>query len=352
MKKFSELNKENTKVEESTNKADFIKNLINETLSIEEGKIKGIDILAKTLNSIMDLNESKTKVQVLENVKAMSAHSFNFLKINEAIELEKTIIKNYALFINEDGSEGTIAVANIEEVGALVSESVHSKCKCGDDCKCDDECDCEKINESEKTIIKNYVLFKSDDKNVQDGIALASVEDVDQAIIDGSVEETFKEIKESVEERNEVIKKRNEEIRKRNELNPDEEQEELEELENEDEEKGEDAKDIEEQEVFESFVTKVQFLQDPSKLEIDELYKLMENINTEEVLNEDHLTSKDDRIKYILDCVDKKECKKTIIDFISKLPSYVKDGSINKTVKQLSDKEVEKLYKKCEECCK
>ena len=291
MKKFSELNKENTKVEESTNKADFIKNLINETLSIEEGKIKGIDILAKTLNSIMDLNESKTKVQVLENVKAMSAHSFNFLKINEAIELEKTIIKN-------------------------------------------------------------YVLFKSDDKNVQDGIALASVEDVDQAIIDGSVEETFKEIKESVEERNEVIKKRNEEIRKRNELNPDEEQEELEELENEDEEKGEDAKDIEEQEVFESFVTKVQFLQDPSKLEIDELYKLMENINTEEVLNEDHLTSKDDRIKYILDCVDKKECKKTIIDFISKLPSYVKDGSINKTVKQLSDKEVEKLYKKCEECCK
>ncbi len=89
MKKFTQINESNKSVETSTNKKDFMKNLIDESLSIENGEIKGKESLVKTLNRIMELNDSKTTIKVLENIKAMSFHTMNFEFINEAIEAEK-----------------------------------------------------------------------------------------------------------------------------------------------------------------------------------------------------------------------------------------------------------------------
>jgi hypothetical protein len=89
MKKFSQINESNTTVDTSTNKKDFIKNLIEESLTIENGEIKGKDILSNTINKILDINDSKTVIRVLENVKARSFHNFSFEWINESIIEEK-----------------------------------------------------------------------------------------------------------------------------------------------------------------------------------------------------------------------------------------------------------------------
>ena len=118
MKKFSDLNKkeEVKTVEEAKNRKDFIEGLIKETLTVEHGEIKGIDTLVKTLNSVMDINESKVKVNVLESVKAVSSKSFNFLKINEAIEAEKAIIKNYQFILHNPPVEEVQEEEVTEEV--------------------------------------------------------------------------------------------------------------------------------------------------------------------------------------------------------------------------------------------
>ena len=91
MKKFSELSKNDTKVESSTNKKDFIQNLIEESLTVVDGQIVGKDTLVKTLNKIIEMNDSKTKIAILEAVKVNAYRGgFDFNKISEAIELEKT----------------------------------------------------------------------------------------------------------------------------------------------------------------------------------------------------------------------------------------------------------------------
>lgn len=89
MKKFSQINESNTTVETSTNKKEFIKNLIEESLTIENGEIKGKDTLTTAINKILEINDSKTIIRVLENVKARSFHNFSFEWINESIIEEK-----------------------------------------------------------------------------------------------------------------------------------------------------------------------------------------------------------------------------------------------------------------------
>jgi len=89
MRKFSDINNSNETVELSTNKKDFIKNLLEESLTIVDGQIVGKDALAKTLNRIIELNDSKTIIKVLESIRMRSFHTLNLEWINEAIVLEK-----------------------------------------------------------------------------------------------------------------------------------------------------------------------------------------------------------------------------------------------------------------------
>jgi hypothetical protein len=89
MRKFTDLNKENLTVESSTNKKDFVTNLIEESLSVKDGEIIGKEVLSKAINRIMELNDSKTIIKVLESVKMRSFHTLNLEWINEAIVFEK-----------------------------------------------------------------------------------------------------------------------------------------------------------------------------------------------------------------------------------------------------------------------
>ena len=133
MKKFTKLN-ENKTVETSTNKKDFISSLIDETLSVENGEIIGKDVLSKTLNRILELNDSKTVIKVLESIKVRSFHTLNFEWINEAIETEKK--KMY----NNEYDEECVDCGDEEE------------CE-GEDCG-DEECDdvSEALNEGKQEI--------------------------------------------------------------------------------------------------------------------------------------------------------------------------------------------------------
>ena len=79
MKKFSDFNKEDIQLEESKTKYDFIENLINESLTVQDGVIVGKEIV-EAINSILKINDHKTTVSVLENIKAISYKGgLNFL---------------------------------------------------------------------------------------------------------------------------------------------------------------------------------------------------------------------------------------------------------------------------------
>ena len=101
MKKFSEFNKTNG-LEESKTKQDFITSLIEETLHLEDGVIKGKDILVETLNNIIKMNDHKTTINILENIKVLTYNGgLNFTWLNEAIETEKTTLNNLMLERNK-----------------------------------------------------------------------------------------------------------------------------------------------------------------------------------------------------------------------------------------------------------
>ena len=102
MKKFTEINNTNKTVETSNNKKDFIKNLIDETLTIDNNEIKGKDVLYKAFETMLNMNESKTTVSVLESVKAKSFKHLNLNWINESIETERKKINNPESFKNEE----------------------------------------------------------------------------------------------------------------------------------------------------------------------------------------------------------------------------------------------------------
>ena len=141
MKKFTNLGNTNKTTDASDNRHDFIKNLINESLSIENGEIKGKDVLSTLFNKMLDLNESKTTINVLENVKVLSSRNFSFQLINESIELEKKKIEN----IKADKP-----VEIVEEKVELLQEG--KKCEECDKpkCDCDEEKDGKKRGEGDE----------------------------------------------------------------------------------------------------------------------------------------------------------------------------------------------------------
>ena len=117
MKKFSTLSETNKSVDTSTNKKDFIINLIDESLSISDGSIIGKDNLAKSINKIIEINDSKTIISVLESIKRRSFQTLNLEWINESVKLEKERMKNIT-------TSEEIKVEPEKEVISLITESV------------------------------------------------------------------------------------------------------------------------------------------------------------------------------------------------------------------------------------
>lgn len=133
MKKFSELNNNDKKIDQVTNKKDFISSLIEETLTIVDGEIQGKNTLVKTLNKIMEMNDSKTKIQILESVKLNAYRGgFDFNKITEAIEAEKAklnlpVVEETTLV--SDVNPGDIIASRGNDKIVSVSESLNTKTK-------------------------------------------------------------------------------------------------------------------------------------------------------------------------------------------------------------------------------
>jgi hypothetical protein len=132
MKKFSQINESNKSVELSTNKKEFIKNLIEESLTVENGQIKGKEALTIAINKILEINDSKTVISVLENVKARSFHNFSFEWINESILEEKKKIEcaSKKECECEEKAEKLEKEEETEEVKeSVLNESVNEECE-------------------------------------------------------------------------------------------------------------------------------------------------------------------------------------------------------------------------------
>ncbi len=313
MRKFSQINESNTTVELSTNKKDFIKNLINESLSVENGEIKGKETLAKTINKIIDTNDSKTIIKVLESIKMRSFHTLNLEWINEAIVAEKKKM-----------------------------------------CSSEKECDCdEKAEKHEKEKEEDEVIEESLNESVQDDVQAQFDEIPEEIAEEDEVQHEFEEEEEEEEEEgpHDDIKDELEEIKeleveildKLDKVSPaddfedpiedEEAQEEVQEIQ-EEEEECEDCEDIEDMFVEES----TSYLKD-----INDLRLIMESINSG-LITEDHIEDKKGQLNFIISKLTDKKLEKVILEKISKLPSYIKTADIEETLTNLSDKEVKDLY--------
>lgn len=354
MKKFTKLNESNKTVNTSTNKNDFIKNLIEETLSIDNDEIKGKDVLVEAISKIIEINDSKTMISVLENVKAKSFHSFNLNWINEAIDAEKNRINNSKIeLITKTVEEETVekvemineAVEEIveetmeetTETTETTEETVNEDIEMVDDLpeidKIEgiDEIDIEEagleteeeVGECTHCVTKDdyeigdivYVNLEGSTKTEvtilsDDEIGLAKLDDKDEALTDDESQMTF-----DWKEFNEIV----------------------------DKEKNDDFIDpldveLDGDNMF--LEESVNYMSD-----IDELSKLMESINSEQINEEHHLETKQERIDFILTNIEKEQVQELVFN----LPDYVKTSDIDETLKNLSDNEVENLYLKVEE---
>jgi len=115
MKKFSDVS--NKKIEKIKSKKEVISGLVEESLSIKDGVIVGKELLVETINKIIEMNDSKTTINVLESVRLMSYRgSLDFNLINESIENETKKLNS----IKHEPIVETVEV--VEEV--VVNESV------------------------------------------------------------------------------------------------------------------------------------------------------------------------------------------------------------------------------------
>lgn len=128
MKKFTDLNntENSNKVEHSKTKKELIGNIVEESLRIENGVIIGKDLLVETFNRMIEINDHKTAIQVLESVKTIAYNTgFNFNTINEAIENEK-VLMNKPIELIVEKVEETKEVGMITESVDIINENVDS----------------------------------------------------------------------------------------------------------------------------------------------------------------------------------------------------------------------------------
>ena len=167
MRKFSELSNNDQTVDSATNKSDFIKNLVEESLTIVDGEITGKDTLVKTLNKIIEINDSKTRIEILESVKINAYRGgFDFNLISNAIEAEKEKLNN-PIEEEVENKEGDIFFAQPNDKIVSMSESV-------------DNIEVEETTEEE--VIEEAV--KGDDDGVEDPADEDTVEEIKDEIMD------------------------------------------------------------------------------------------------------------------------------------------------------------------------
>lgn len=333
MKKFSKLNESKQSVDKSTNRNDFITNLINETLSVKNNEIIGKDVLAKTLNKILDINESKLTIKVLENVKAASFHSFNLNWINESIEKEKK-----KLVLENNNSEIKPKQKDLfeyyeeqpEELRAIINKYTDENYDYGDSYEYSE---LEEMLREVEAIGYTfeygldaipYALRKIGVKVSE----LEGYEDYDDDECDDCNEGKINEAKIEIEIDVKVKPEEGEKIDVEfdNDIEGDK-------IVHFDEFEEPEVEEIEEETMFVKESTYNQY---------NELYNLMKTIG--KINEEHHLDDKDERINFILSNLGNKKVEKFVISKISDLPDYVKSADIEKTLRNLSDKEVEELY--------
>lgn len=336
MKKFSSLNESNRIENTPLTKDDLIKNIINESLSISNGEISGKDNLINIINKIIKINECKTTIKTLENVKIMSRHSFSYQTINEAIENEK---KNMNLIITEK----VVKIEDIKEE-EIINES--KKCEECDDVE-NEECE---DNESEDCKDDKKKISKKDKPEDEDDTEVVEKVGNDVHIPDynnGSMKDILElsslmeKIKNSVNEEHHLVSK-NERIKFI-----------LEHI---------DKRGV--KTIILNYIKNHPIYIESSNIEetlnklndkqVEDIYLKVEEvpsvIKTIDVpIKEHHLDSREDRINFILDALDNPKVKGIIIDYISKVPSYIKTSDIDLTIHELTDAEVEELYLLIEE---
>jgi len=337
MKKFSSLNESNRIENTPLTKDDLIKNIINESLSISNGEISGKDNLINIINKIIKINECKTTIKTLENVKILSRHSFSFQAINEAIENEK---RNMNFIITEK----VVKIEETQENVELINES--KKCEDCDDVE-NEECE---DNEGEDCKDGKEKVTKKDKPEEEDDTEVVEKVGNDVHIPDynnGSMKDILElsslmeKIKNSVNEehhlvsKNERIKFIMEHINKRGVKT-----------------------------VIMNFIKNHPIYIDTNNIEetlnklndkqIEDIYLKVEEVPSvikvlDVPIKEHHLDSREDRINFIIDALDNPKVKGKIIEYISKIPSYVKTSDIDLTIHELTDAEVEELYLLIEE---
>jgi len=337
MKKFSSLNESNRIENTPLTKDDLIKNIIDESLSISNGEILGKDNLINIINKVIKINECKTAIKTLENVKILSRHSFSFQAINEAIENEK---RNMNFIITEK----VVKIEETQENVELINES--KKCEDCDDVE-NEECE---DNEGEDCKDGKEKVTKKDKPEEEDDTEVVEKVGNDVHIPDynnGSMKDILElsslmeKIKNSVNEehhlvsKNERIKFIMEHINKRGVKT-----------------------------VIMNFIKNHPIYIDTNNIEetlnklndkqIEDIYLKVEEVPSvikvlDVPIKEHHLDSREDRINFIIDALDNPKVKGKIIEYISKIPSYVKTSDIDLTIHELTDAEVEELYLLIEE---
>ncbi|MFA5586101.1 MAG: hypothetical protein WDA02_06085 [Saccharofermentanales bacterium] len=337
MKKFSSLNESNKIENTPLTKDDLIKNIINESLSISNGEILGKDNLINIINKIIKINECKTTIKTLENVKIMSRHSFSYQTINEAIENEK---KNMDLIITEK-------VVKIEEIknDKMINESQSDdddddvqEDEPNKECK-DDDCDDDK-----KKISKKDKPEEEDDTEVVEKVGNnVHIPDYNNGSMKDILElsSLMEKIKNSVNEEHHLVSK-NERIKFI-----------LEHI---------DKRGV--KTVVLNYIKNHPIYIDTNNIEetlnklndkqVEDIYLKVEEVPSvikvlDVPIKEHHLDSREDRVNFILDALDNPKVKGKIIEYISKIPSYVKTSDIDLTIHELNDAEVEELYLLIEE---
>lgn len=336
MKKFSSLNESNRIENTPLTKDDLIKNIINESLSISNGEISGKDNLINIINKIIKINECKTTIKTLENVKIMSRHSFSYQTINEVIENEK---KNMNLIITEK----VVKIEDIKEE-EIINES--KKCEECDDVE-NEECEdneSEDCKDDKKKISKKDKPEDEDDTEVVEKVGNnVHIPDYNNGSMKDILElsSLMEKIKNSVNEEHHLVSK-NERIKFI-----------LEHI---------DKRGVKtivlnyiknhpiyiESNNIEETLNKLNDKQvEDIYLKVEEVPSVIKTIDVP--IKEHHLDSREDRINFILDALDNPKVKGIVIDYISKVPSYIKTSDIDLTIHELTDAEVEELYLLIEE---
>ena len=343
MKKFSSLNQTNRIISEPDSRIEIIKNIIRESITINNGKIVGAEQLSETIDKMFQINECKTTINTLEQVKIMSRHNFSFQMINESIELQKNRIES---IIN-----GQYEI--IEEA---------KKCD-NEDCKTNNEedldMDGEEDMDGEDCVGKNNNdKYNKKIKKYQDNDEGDDIPDEETEIVEKHKNDVFvtsydEPLKDIYNLRN-IISKINEE----HHLSSKEDR--IEFIMKNLEIRG--VKDIvfnfiKNSPIYVETTDIRETLMDLDDEQIEQIYLKVEEVpsvligldeKVQKIL-EHHLDKREDRIDFILDSLGDELAKEKIIEYLSNVPNYIKTSDIENTINQLSDAEIEELYLGVEE---